>query len=439
MNKKQFANFHATLKTSFQAVKDDISKLKRRDNSLREDIEEIKKLLPTTLNRDEFFEYVRKMDDQMSKAIDLDTLTKTQDKLSQDIHTSNSELNADLKELRTVHEKQHKDVMAKIEDIKSEMRKTEDLKREVREVRGFKKQVQDLEKTFAKKKLVDECFEEQDEIYDLIEELETRIIKKKDIEAYQKLVDDKLRKFRDQMNDSELVAEKLNKKLGDISDSERELRKLSDTLEKVSSRVDKIDKAEEIRNLNTKFKEQNKIMQTFEKKLNELVDVTNAERESAIARLAETPLYTKEELEEPKVEKIKKPEVRVPEPVIFRAKKEAIAKETPKIEEPEEGEERRGFFGRIVDWFFEEVPEEEELEEEKKAEPKKEAKTEVKKEVKAEKKPKKEEKKEPKEKEKKEEKKEEEPEEERRGFFGRIVDWFLEEEPEEEELEEEKK
>jgi hypothetical protein len=465
MNKKQMSSLHSSLKESFKAVKDDITKLKKRDVVLKDEISETKKHIPNLVTRDDFFGYVKKIDEQMEKAVGVESLKKAEEKLSQEISllrtgfnsdltglkdrmdTSDSKFSADLDSMK-------KDFNAKIEDLKSELKKTDDLKKEVREVRSFKKQVADLEKTYAKKKQLDECFEEQDEIYDLIEELEEKVLKKKDVEAYQKLVDDKLRKYRDQMDEVERIADKFNLKLKEIDDSERQIKLLTETMEKVSSNVQKIDKSDKIKSLELNVKDGKNAIRAFEKKVNEVISIVNEDREQEISKMTADSFYQEAEVEEIEAtEKIEFPkaDVKVPEPKIFKAKKETV-KETlvvPEVSEDSE-EERKGFFGRIVDWFFEEVPEDEEDEVvEAKAEVKTEAKAEkpksVKDDAKAPKETKKEsskketKKSEPKREAKKEEPKVEDKEEpaseepEKKGFFGRIVEWFLEEEEDDEE------
>ena len=496
MNKKQITNLHSTLKSSFKAVSDDITKLKKRDSALRTEIDDLKKIAPNTVSRDEFFEYIKKVDDQMNRAIDIDSLTKTEETLSRSISDVTKKFDSDVSELSS-NVQSNKDEIVKrmdsmekefkkmFESIKSDMKKTEDLKKEVKEVRSFKKQVEDLERTFAKKKELDECFSEQDEIYDLIEDLESKILKKKDVEAFQKLVDDKLMKFKSQVNDVETVSEKLNAKMKDLDDYDRNISSLNDFSEKMTEKVAKIDKAEAIARLALKLKENAEVMKSFETKLNELVEIINKERDYEVEKMVESSYYEDSEIEDIEPEKIEVPKIKLPEPkplkikpapkIIIPETKKEVVKSKPteikidldkaKVEEFGEESKKKGLFGKIVDFFFEEVPESEEADSEpkkviieKKVSEKNDVKTEkVKVEIKSMKKEeskKVEKKEEPRESKKSEKKIESEAEPKKseehvipvpkssehmaedkpkkKGIFGRIVDWFLEDDEEDE-------
>ncbi|MFP4111612.1 MAG: hypothetical protein ACLFUO_01295 [Candidatus Woesearchaeota archaeon] len=376
MNTRQFANLHSTLKSSFGAVRDDITKLKKRDGTLKQELAEIRRNIANSVTRDEFFTYVKNLDEQIERSVDVATLNKTEAKIVQDFNTNFSSLNEDVTGLKdrfdTYHnefnsrvESLEKDFSKQLDDIRSEMKKTEDLKKEVKEVKSFKKQVSDLEKTFAKKKSLDEAFQEQDEIYDLIEELENRVLKKKDIESYQKLVDDKLKKFRDQMNEVEIVAENLNRKLKDLDDYERDIRKLGDSFSKISMQMDKLDPSDKVASIGIQLKENRSVLNAFEKKLNEVVDITNEANESQVERMVSDEFYKEgdiEELDYEEPEPVKSDSIVLKSTQRRSSDKEEIRPLSDLLVRDEEPKERKGFFARIMNWFFEEVPEDEDEE-----------------------------------------------------------------------------
>jgi hypothetical protein len=375
MNKNNFSNLHSSLKSSFQAVGDDVKKLRKRDVILKQEIDEIKKHIPSITTRDEFFNYVKKVDEQIEKAVDVDLLTKTHNELSTSISDTKKELNNDIigiKDRLTTYENDFKETIehaknefsSKVDELKSELKKTENLKKEVKEVRNFKKELSELEKTYAKKKLVDDCFDEQDEIYELIENLEERMLRKKDVENFQKIVEDKLMKFNDQMKEVEDVSEKLNKKLKEIYEYEISLNKISETVDKVVSKLEKVSNDDKIKELHLMHNDSKQAMKSFEVKLNEVIDWTNNENEKAISKLVGSTYYAEESnVEDLEVEKIKTPQIVLTQPksptkkVDFKVTKDSSYK-------TDESSENKSFFRKIIDWFFEEVDDDEEIESE---------------------------------------------------------------------------
>lgn len=371
MNNPQRNNFNASLKNAFQAVAKDVSKLRKRDQTLKNQLLTLTEKLQKTVTRDEFFRIVRKFDEDLKETIDRDQLRSTeeqlklaikdmlelpernikklakemdeiQDKSKKQEKSLNEELKTMSKETSDSIKDIKKESSNKLKEIKNEFTKTENLKREVREVSSLKKALLNLDDKYAPKKKMENAFDEIDEIYDLVEQIEKKALFEQDLELYKKEVQKRLKKFNERIKDAEDLEEELVRKTKDIytvekhvDDVRKEQAVLNNRL-KLLDNTTQIDNVQlgllkEINKLETKVSSQREIIKELNIKINDVIKTMNKESSVNIRRTTK-----KIETDTDRVvrkQKIKKLEKKVPQ-------------------------KQRTFWMKVVDWFTEEVEEE---------------------------------------------------------------------------------
>jgi uncharacterized coiled-coil protein SlyX len=367
----QQSNLNTSLKQAFQAVANDIGKLRRRDQALKEQLSILNDKLQNVVSRDEFFRIVRKFDDDLKEMIDRDYLRGVEDQLKMTMRDMLELPERDIKKItheldevqtrQKKHEKSlaeqlkamskessqslkdmQKDASSRIKEIKNEFAKTENLKREVREVSSLKKALLTIDDTYASKKKLETAFDEIDEIYDLVEQIEKKALFDKDLDSYKKEVQRRLKKFDERIKDAEDLEEELVRKTKDIYTVEKHVDDVRKEQAVLANRMKLLDASKqidsvhltllkEINKLDTKIASQREIMKELNMKLNDVIKTMNKQQPVPLRKTTK------------KVEKDT-------DRVIRKQQIQKLEKRSPE-------KKQQTFWMKVVDWFTEEIDE----------------------------------------------------------------------------------
>ncbi len=463
MNKGQLANLNASLKKAFSAVSSDISKLNKKNSKLHEELDTISRKVSSRITNDEFYKLIKHLEDELSEKVDRDLLKSSEEQIklraeeiisipNKNIKIIESSIETLKANIKTTDKKKEQE----LKKLQQEIKKSEQLKQEVKEVRNLKKYLLNLDKKFATKKKIETCFEEIDEVYDLIEELDTKSLRQTSLDSFKKEVNNKLKKFEKRVDDVEEIEEELHKKTKDIYSYEKKIESFKKEMIFLKQRIKVLENTpqidykpqiektnvsllHEINKIDLKIINQNTYIKDIMQKMNELVKIVNNEigQTIPIKKMYESKLSEEEHQTKKIKAKIKRIEKKyniedldVPTP---NKNKRTSRNELPEM--PLGEPKKKSIWSRIADWFTEEIDEDEEDDEDndddielkivktkkqnvssvKKRESKtqkKESKSQISKKTKD---------------------NEEDKEESKKSFWSKIVDWFTEEIDDEEE------
>ncbi len=383
MTTTQFTNLDRSLKQAFSAVSKDVNRLRKRDNLLREEIAKLSDHLSAYVSEDEFSKNIQRLDEAIRPLASGEDLALKAGQLKAEIEQEREIRQNDIVQITdkitSLLKKQkdtEKDINSRIDSIRSEFKKTENLKHEVKEVREMKKALLNLDSMYASKKKLETSFEEIDEIYDLLEQLDKRSVKEDELNKFKKDVLSKVSKFDARIRDAEDAEDALARKVKDIYDVEKHVDAMDKTLMKTDSRVAELeqlprrlaalerdaasirgqmkkldnssqiektnlDLMREISKLDTRLTGQQESIKDINTKLNDVIKLFNKMSEVSVRK---QPSPRSEKQESSRVQR----------------KTQRLEREGSGKQQPEQAEEKKGLWTKILDWFTEEIDEEEE-------------------------------------------------------------------------------
>ena len=389
MNSVQFSNLNKSLKKAFAGVSKDMSKLRKRDQVLKDELVKLVDKVGKKVTKDEFYRIIRKIDDDMKETVHRDQLKGAEERIRAMAHEIievpqkkvdkiNKRLDQEKEETSEAFNKSKEDKKAlekqindKIKDIKDEFARTENLKKEVKDVMNIKKSLLNLDERYAGKAKMDTAFEEIDEIYDLVEELENNALRKDDPESVKKDLQKTPGKFETRIKDAEDAEDELHRKTKDIYDAEKNIEQIRKDVSVMQNRMKlldntaQIDKVQvelmkEINKFDTRLVRQNETMKELNNKLNDIIKLVNKESSVPVRKFSEKRIVgnVQEESEDIKtrVKKLDKKQ---------SSKYQGITNENTESTKPQETisqkpkKEKKGVLNKVVDWFTEEVEEDE--------------------------------------------------------------------------------
>ncbi len=257
----QIENLDKSLRKAFSAVARDVERLRGRDNIIREELVKLSDQLGNQVARDEFFKIIRRIDDELKKSITPEELEALEDKMLKSIQKiadspmkKADKVQSEFKLLKEENNSFRKEIDEEFKIINDEFASTQDLKKEVKEVSKIKKSLLNLDDRYAQTKKLDVCFDEIDEIYDVIENLESSFIKNKELEKFKKEISNKLQKFDRRVKAAEDIEEELVKKTKSLYDISKDIDKLKQKHKEAEYEISKLDKTKQIEDLKTSLK-----------------------------------------------------------------------------------------------------------------------------------------------------------------------------------------
>ncbi len=369
MSTERISDLNKSLKSAFSSVAKDINRLRKRDNVLKEQLQEMKKKLESSAQKDQVETVSRRIEEGLKDVAYKDDVKATETRIRSIVDEALSIPDGRAKNLeesiRSVEEEidtVEAGLKKNIKALKQELSKSEKVKKELKELDQLKKKVSSMEEKYPSKKSVDEIRNEMDEIYQLVETLEQTNASKDDMQKFSSKVTSKLKKFEEKLKDIEDTEEELTRKTKDIYEMEKsldetrkEMDSLSDSIKKIknSKAVDDVKSSlsKEISKLDVRMTRQNESIRGINDKMNDIIKALNKEKEISIKQNIDKNLYedAQEKLEKKRPGRPKKGSSRE------SASKPEKSKESPSGP----SEDKKSLWKRMVDWLTEEVDEEE--------------------------------------------------------------------------------
>ena len=257
----QIENLDKSLRKAFSSVARDVERLRGRDNVIREELNKLADQLGNQVARDEFFKIVRRIDDDLKKSITPEELEALEDKMLKSIQKiaespakKVDKIQSEFKNLEENNKNFRKEIDEEFKVINDEFASTQDLKKEVKEVSKIKKSLLNLDERYAQNKKLDTCFDEIDEIYDIIENIESAFIKEKELDKFKKEITDKLQKFDKRVKVAEEIEEELVKKTKSLYDISKDIEGLKAKQKETKETISKLDNTKQIEELDTSLR-----------------------------------------------------------------------------------------------------------------------------------------------------------------------------------------
>ncbi|MFP4117348.1 MAG: hypothetical protein ACLFTR_00330 [Candidatus Woesearchaeota archaeon] len=397
MVKENLTELNRSLKQAFSDVARDMNKLRDRDEKLRNEIAKIAKELNQKIEHGDLDALADRLDKSMQNVATKNELKKSEteirsviekatsipDSRAKKIEDSVKSMDDDLNQLES-------DIETRLKELKSKISEIDELKKELKEMDGLKKSLEDMKKQFATTKSVENNQHDIEEIYQIMDAMESSFANKDEIERVRKDVQKRLKRFEEKIKDTEDTEEELARKTKDIYDIEKGVDNVKKDLTEVkagmkhldnSDEIDKTNKAlmKEIGKIDSRITRQSDSIRRVNNKLNSLI--------KAIEKNTKFPGMKTSSLE--------------------KIRKKPISKSNEKSYDEPLSDKTPSIWSKIVDWFTEEVEEEPSQKESKTS--KASEKTNDNHEP------------------KKQEKKGEEKPEKKKSFWKRTVDWLTEE------------
>ena len=256
MNSVQLENLDKSLRKAFSSVARDVERLKGRDNIIREEVAKLADKLDGQVSKDDFYKIVQRIDETLKDSISSEDIKSIEDRILKStqkiVETPTKKISSiekDFKNLDDENKLFKKEIDEEIKSINEEFANTENLKKEVKEVSKIKKSLLNLDERYAQNKKLDTCFEEIDEIYDLVEGFEKRFTSYENLEKFKKEISEKLNKFEKRIRDAEDVENELIKKTKDIYSLEKNVEQLRKQQNVMEDNISNIDNKNEIEKL----------------------------------------------------------------------------------------------------------------------------------------------------------------------------------------------
>lgn len=395
MNKAQFSSLNKSLKKSFSGVSNDITKLNKKNYLLNEELLKLHEKSNLKIAKDEFYRIIKKIDEDMKEFVHQDLIKSTEARIKQraeeliEIPNNNIyKLDKKLDDVKKEIKKADKENSTLVKEIRADFSKTENLKREVREVSKLKKSLLNQDNKYALKSKVDNCFEEIDEVYDLIEELEAKTINSVELEKFKKELTSKIKKFEGRIADAEDIEAELTKKIKDIYSVDKKVEVVKKEITNLKRQIKTVDNSakiekvniellKEVSTLDTRIIKQNEVIKNLNNKLNDVITLFNKQSTEQgsgfkLRKMYESKLTEEDEkvsknikskvkrAEASKSSSSKTPQAKTVKSKPVPAKKLAKTKTDDSI--LPEGEPKKSIWIKVLDWFTEEVDEEEDEE-----------------------------------------------------------------------------